>query len=322
MSEDATLSIDKEPDIFQKLGDKGIRDTLKEHPMIALWLIGLIGVSIVALFLRIPLPSAFAEHSPLAYLPLMVFIPLILLHTRESNDREILSLRPWQIIIVLGIGLVSLGPVNSDFVTGLLTFFSFLFLIPFVLAIMIFKTAVKNLGFRGNFRDVVYAIAFGLLYGMIVFFLVGFNELMSFFSDWISYWEMDAIYLVLPIAFLICLILIALPEEFFFRSIIQSGIEEKIGSTKGILLAALIFGFFHLPTNALTFMAFGYPVLESIRNAIVICFLAQAQIGIVLGVAWHRTRSLLLPVALHTMHNLVELLPFFMLVLLGLGPVM
>jgi membrane protease YdiL (CAAX protease family) len=45
--------------------------------------------------------------------------------------------------------------------------------------------------------------------------------------------------------------------------------------------------------------------------------LYQAQLGLVFGVAWQRTKSLWLPVMLHVIHDVVEMAPVFLLLVLG-----
>jgi len=84
---------------------------------------------------------------------------------------------------------------------------------------------------------------------------------------------------------LITSLLIAVPEELFFRSILQNLLETRIGKNGGLLLAAILFGLSHFNHGA-TFN-WRYVSLASIA-------------GIFYGRAWREHRQVLAAIVTHT----------------------
>jgi len=191
-----------------------------------------------------------------------------------------------------------------------------LFVLPLVITVLVYKISIKDLGFRSNLHNLIIALCLGFVYGSVNFLLVGFRELTAIPSSFYLIFETHVFQNAIPLTIAICLVAIALPEEFFFRSIIQSNLTERFGAIRGILLASLCFGFFHIPANLTAFMFIGFDLSTAFLGSIAISFIAQAQIGIILGVAWYRTRSLLLPVSIHTAHNVAEIFPLIMSMML------
>ncbi len=93
---------------------------------------------------------------------------------------------------------------------------------------------------------------------------------------------------------IIMIFCIGLIEELIFRSLLQQSIEETSGSTNGLLLTSVIFGF----------MNSGY----SNYNEILFACLA----GILLGFSFQRTKSLPFVVLAHGVNNIIlfGVLPF------------
>lgn len=91
-------------------------------------------------------------------------------------------------------------------------------------------------------------------------------------------------------------IFIGLVEEFIFRVFFQRRLEEKIGLTKGLLLASIVFGFMHS----------GY------SNYYEMLFASFA--GLVLGFSYQKTRNLSFITITHGFNNifLFGILPFLL----------
>jgi len=117
----------------------------------------------------------------------------------------------------------------------------------------------------------------------------------------------------------VLLLLAAIPEEFMFRTLIQTNLTEKHGPLLGILASPLIFGLFHIPVNYLTYLVFTPVRVDALMFAILFSFVYQAQVGLIFGIAWQRSRSLVLPVSLHLVHNMVEMAPVFLFLALGIA---
>ncbi|RSN54193.1 CPBP family intramembrane metalloprotease [Amycolatopsis sp. WAC 04182] len=87
-------------------------------------------------------------------------------------------------------------------------------------------------------------------------------------------------------------------EEVFFRGMLQTRLEALFGRWPGILLAALLFAWLHLPTH-------GQGSLPLTLGAIVAF---QGFFGLFTGYLWSRYRNLWAPIAAHTAMNTVPLL--------------
>jgi uncharacterized protein len=89
---------------------------------------------------------------------------------------------------------------------------------------------------------------------------------------------------------LLTLLLIATPEELFFRAIVQNLLETRIGRTGALLTAAVLFGLSHF--NHGSAFNWRYVVLASIA-------------GIFYGRAWRAKRQIFASVVTHTAVDLV-----------------
>lgn len=89
---------------------------------------------------------------------------------------------------------------------------------------------------------------------------------------------------------LLTFLLIAIPEELFFRSILQNLLETRFGRTPALLLASLLFGLSHF--NHGGNFNWRYVLLASIA-------------GIFYGRAWRTKRQILASVVTHTLVDVV-----------------
>lgn len=87
---------------------------------------------------------------------------------------------------------------------------------------------------------------------------------------------------------------VGLGEELLFRGILQRDMEEVFGWKSGLLLSGLLFGVMHLTWRSAPEVGF--------------TFLA----GLLLGYVYFRTRSLVGPIAIHAVNNvmLVSIMPY------------
>ena len=68
----------------------------------------------------------------------------------------------------------------------------------------------------------------------------------------------------------------------------------------------------------MTYLIFTPIPADALMFAILFSFVYQAQVGLIFGIAWQRSRSLVLPVSLHLVHNMVEMAPVFLIFALGI----
>ena len=199
------------------------------------------------------------------------------------------------------------------------------FLIPLYVALFILKIPKDRLGFTGlDVRNVLGSLILTLAYAMLVFVAYGFNELVGGVEFFQTYHSVDPILSLsnIPLAVLysipVLLLLAAIPEEFMFRTLIQTNLTEKHGPLLGILASSLIFGLFHIPVNYLTYLTFTPVPADALIYALLFSFVYQAQVGLIFGIAWQRSGSLVLPVSLHLVHNMVEMAQVFLILALGI----
>jgi uncharacterized protein len=91
-------------------------------------------------------------------------------------------------------------------------------------------------------------------------------------------------------AVLVTFLLITLPEELFFRGILQNLLETRIGKTSALVIAAVIFGLLHFNHGAI--FNWRYVLLASVA-------------GFFYGRAWQANRQILASVVTHTAVDVV-----------------
>lgn len=89
-------------------------------------------------------------------------------------------------------------------------------------------------------------------------------------------------------------------EEFIFRGYLLYKAIQLLGERKGCLLSAVAFGIYHW---------FSYGVIGSVVPMIYVFFMT-GTFGLMLAYAFAKTRSVLLPIALHLGWNLATILVF------------
>jgi membrane protease YdiL (CAAX protease family) len=89
---------------------------------------------------------------------------------------------------------------------------------------------------------------------------------------------------------LVTFFLIALPEELFFRSLLQNLLETRLGRTRALVVAAVLFGLSHFTHHSP--FHWGYVLLASMA-------------GIFYGRAWRAQRQVLAAVVTHTAVDVV-----------------
>ncbi len=88
----------------------------------------------------------------------------------------------------------------------------------------------------------------------------------------------------------------ALTEDLVFRGAILYILMKRIGATKAIILSAAIFGMYHW---------FSYGILHERPILLSYVFLVTGFTGYVWAYTFHKTKSVLLALGLHTGYNLV-----------------
>ena len=134
-------------------------------------------------------------------------------------------------------------------------------------------------------RYLLLGFVCGLPLGVIEYVVL--HPAPAFPSFEVSYMLQQLVYMTL---------FVGLGEELLFHGLIQNDLVRLLGDNYGILMAGLLFGIMHLtwrsvPELGLTFLA-----------------------GLAFGYAYHRTKSLVMPIVMHGVGNvfLVAVMPYLL----------
>ena len=95
-------------------------------------------------------------------------------------------------------------------------------------------------------------------------------------------------------------------EEFFFRGIVQTRLSQYFDSDiKGILLASMLFGIYHLPFQFYNEGMANGNLLYALSNTLTEQMIAAP----IFGILWSRTHNLIAPVMLHSLIDAISLMP-------------
>jgi membrane protease YdiL (CAAX protease family) len=193
---------------------------------------------------------------------------------------------------------LALVPMYVMFTSSLPWFFiDQAFLMPAVYSIVLtlcfWHIYYKDLNFSdvglipGNYiKYILIGVFLGIFTGIIEYFVL--LPTPSFPSFEVKYFLRDAVYM---------LFFVGLGEELLFRGIIQNELVKTFGIRWGIIGQGFLFGIMHLTWRSVPELGF--------------TFLA----GILLGYLYHKTGSLVGPVVLHGVNNvmLVAVMPYVFL---------
>lgn len=100
-----------------------------------------------------------------------------------------------------------------------------------------------------------------------------------------------------PILFLymvpVTILFVAPAEELLFRGIVQGRYREAFDPTAAVVVASLLFGFVH------------WLALIGTGSGRLVYVLIAALLGLFLGIAYERTKSLLVPIVIHAGYNIL-----------------
>jgi len=303
---------------FQTTNDYlGLLRRIIRHRSIIVWIILSVLALSLAFVTELPVMSLFVELSPMTglYFLLIIFVVLLVPENRETKiGIPGLTTSLLTILLLIAISGITVSFFIGSFYMSNLIQFGVLFLIPLLVVLFSTKANKSDLGFSwGNRWNIRWTIVVGLIYSMLVWILVGsssFFELNQIVQPqlWIGFLPLAAAFAIFIITFAV-----AIPEEYLFRSVLQPAMTVRFGRISGILVSSLIFGLFHIPANfflySMIYVGWSTPLI----GAILMSFLFQAQIGLVLGVSYEWTKSLVMPISLHALHDIIEMLPYFIL---------
>lgn len=151
------------------------------------------------------------------------------------------------------------------------------------------------------------------IFAVLISFTVGFfinSSIMRVIQTRSLYPDLHTLLWIFAAA-LIPLIAAAIPEEVFYRAILQTRIEKRSGWLAGILISAVLFALFHFPSRML--LASGVEGTAGNILSVSLGTLAPVFLmGIIFGLLWKRYRNIYLLVALHYGIDLLPPIASFM----------
>lgn len=107
--------------------------------------------------------------------------------------------------------------------------------------------------------------------------------------------------IIILLSLVLSFITAASTEELFFRGMLQPRLAKVSGSeVRGCLLAAFLFGLYHLPY---AYFLTSWPTHGNIVWALSAVLTEQMLAGVLLGILWIRTHTIIAPILFHTLVN-------------------
>ena len=99
-----------------------------------------------------------------------------------------------------------------------------------------------------------------------------------------------------------------IPEELFYRVLLQTRLEHSLGRWNGIALTSLLFAVMHFPTRLVSWLGTtGTPALDAVL-ALAAVLTLQGSGGLMLGYLWSRYRNIWMNMLFHTALDLVPVI--------------
>jgi uncharacterized protein len=216
---------------------------------------------------------------------LMMALPIALSALLEFSDLS--SSLNWQDIAVLGVLVATymLHWLAQAWPYAGLAVLPKLFVADVTLYLYLVIRRLDGIGYwlKPTFRAIFVGIREWVLFAPLGIGLGIALNFIHFHARWPS--AMNA-----TVAVVVTFVLVALPEEIFFRGVLQNLLETRVGGTSALIVAAVLFGLAHFNKGA-TFN-WRYVLLAAIA-------------GIFYGRAWRANRQLLASVITHTAVDVV-----------------
>jgi uncharacterized protein len=182
------------------------------------------------------------------------------------------------------------------------TFFfkiAMLLIVPLTIYLVLWKYSLKDLLYDWHFtpRKLIF-IAMAFIAG----FMINIRHLNNILA---VYPNFDDALMRAFIAILLPLFIAGLPEEIFFRALLQTHLEKKLGRISGMVIATLLFTAWHLPSRY--FLAQGVEgQAHDLISVLIGTGIPVFIIGFVFALFWDRYRNL---PALVMAHWAIDILP-------------
>jgi membrane protease YdiL (CAAX protease family) len=220
-----------------------------------------------------------------------IITKLVTFHSQEYQFPNVKKSALYSFLIIIAeiiIGLVYIL-VTKDFIRnipeyGLLLLQSFFFILLTAIVIVVVLYEKANLQSLGIMKlNLLKSSILGIFYGVIFFLVYHANSKANLTAN------------ILTVASLISFIkfiFVGFAEEIIFRGYFQSRLIAWLGTTKGCLITAIIFSFYHLPVN-IFFQGMDF------QSAFISCA-SLIPLSLMLGYIMIKTKNIMTVAILHT----------------------
>lgn len=240
-----------------------------------------LSAALVIPYLAFAIPTGQFRLNIMVAMLLLPIVPIAFLESCRSNPRLV-----WQdVVVLLGLVVTHLLRLLDPAWPAQLAVLPKLFLIDIVLYCYTVVRPLDGVGyslvpslsaFRIGFREWLFFLPFGIGLGTALHFT-------HFHARWPT-----ALGFVLAVVATV--LFVAIPEELFFRGILQNLLETRIGRSDALLTTAILFGFSHYHRGGI--FEWRYILLAAIA-------------GIFYGRAWRARHQLLAAIITHTAVDVV-----------------
>ena len=153
---------------------------------------------------------------------------------------------------------------------------------------------------RSNWKNgIVWSIILGLALSVLQLFVSKRSD------DFLDILYSGKVYLLLPIAFFFLILTAGFTEEFFFRGILLTRLDNLLNSKiLSIAISSILFGLYHFPY---AYLNPNWPTHGDLGSALTAALGEGMLGGVILGIVYLRTKNNL--VASVLVHALIDLFP-------------
>jgi membrane protease YdiL (CAAX protease family) len=192
--------------------------------------------------------------------------------------------------------------LDNAYLSNGIGFWGLLVVIPFIyLSVKGYRLSDFGITKRHLSQNIKTALLACLLLGTILLFLTPGGKFILNTSE-----PIGVIIISFAVSFGYALLFAGFFEEFFFRGILQTRLTQYFNSdVKGILLASIIFGLYHLPFQYYNPGIANGNFIHALSNTLT----EQMITAPIFGILWARTQNLIAPVMLHSLIDAISLMP-------------
>lgn len=204
----------------------------------------------------------------------------------EDNYKQELYIMLGYFVIYLIFQIINqkMTIIPADFVNIVL-----LFILPIIILKVISGKKIKRDNVNTNLSNTIL----NTIITCTVISTLMANKFIGFMND--NELSLMNVMMSFILTLVVVFILTGIPEEYFFRMILQTRLEKLLNGASGVLITSILFAIYHIPYRLYQY--------GSLKLSILTVITEQFIIGILLGYCWQKTRSLSSIAFIHSFYN-------------------